>query len=262
MGKIILKGKPTTITIDKRKEEVIVLANEKFERFNPHLLGLGDIRMPSKQIEALAATFDLSGFTNFCSQVDPHLSVPEYLSRFLDWLFDAIKMELVAKTYRDRKALWAELPFLAKFLGDGALFLWDTRNMSETLICNIVGIILTICEEYRDIFYPEIRKIVVGPPYQLRCGIARGRVFSVGNGQDYVGPCINIASRLQKLSLLTFCLPRRGFNIRKYMDVSFHNIFVEKSAMIRGIGESELVWVLKEEFDQLPAEEKKLFGEP
>ena len=37
--------------------------------------------------------------------------------------------------------------------------------------------------------------------------------------------------------------------------------FVPKSTAIRGMGENELVWVLKQEFDNLPGEEKKLFGE-
>ncbi len=262
MGKVILKGKPAIITIDKQREEVILLGNEKFDRFNPRLLGLGNINRPSKQVEALAAVFDLSGFTSFCSQVDPHLSVPEYLSRFLDWLFNSIKTELIAKTYTNRKALWAELPFLAKFLGDGVLFLWDTRNMSETLICNLVGILYEICTEYSHKFYREVKTVVVDPPTSLRCGIARGRVCSVGNGQDYVGPCINIASRLQKLSLLSFCFPRRGFDIKKHMDSSFHKVFIGKCVTIRGIGKNELVWIPKKEFDNLPEEEKEQFREP
>jgi len=262
MGKIRIKGKPTSRTIDGEQQEVILLDNKKLEKFNPHVLALGDISLPSKQVEALAAVFDLSGFTNFCSKVDPHLAVPEYLSRFLDWLFDTIRTELTARSYAKTKALWAELPFLAKFLGDGGLFLWDTQNMSETLICNIVVTLYDICGEYKSTFYPKIKRVVVDPPQLLRCGIARGRVFSVGNGQDYVGPCINIASRLQKLGHLTFCFPRRGFDIEEYMHPKSAELFVEKCVTIGGIGENELVWVLKEEFDKLPEKEKELFREP
>lgn len=238
------------------------MENTKFKKFNPRLLGLGDIGLPSNQVEALAAVFDLSGFTKFCNQVDPHLSVPEYLSSFLDWLFGSIKKELVIKQYPQKVALWAELPFLAKFMGDGALFLWDTRNMDEELICNVVAVLYDICDAYKNKFYVKERKKVSEPPQQLRCGIARGQVYSIGNGQDYVGPCINIASRLQKLSFLTFCFSRRGFDIKKHMDKFYHNKFIEKCVTIRGIGENELIWIDKKEFNQLPDEEKELFRKP
>ena len=262
MGKIKIRGKPAIRTIDGEPRDVILLDNKKFEKFNPRVLGLGDICLPSKEVEALAAVFDLSGFTNFCSKVDPHLSVPEYLSRFLDWLFDEIRTELTAKSYTKVKALWAEPPFLAKFLGDGALFLWDTRNMSETRVCSIVDSLLEICNGYRNTFYPEIKKLVTHPPKVLRCGIARGRVFSVGNGQDYVGSCINMASRLQRLSDLTFCFSQRGFDIEQYMEEGYRRYFVERRVTILGIGENELVWVLKREFNNLPEKEKELFRSP
>lgn len=262
MGKIVLKGKPSIRTVNGVREEVILLDDRKFDKFSPNLLGLDDISLPSEQVEALAAIFDLSGFTNFCSQVDPHLAVPEYLSQFLDWLFDAIKRELTIRNYNKGKVLWTQLPFLAKFLGDGVLFLWDTSNLTENGVCNIVGILHEICKEYHDSFYQEVKKRVVNPPSTLRCGIARGRVFSVGNAEDYVGPCINIATRLQKLGLLTFCFSRRGLDVKKNMDKTWWNVFVEKRIQLRGIGRNELVWIVKKEFDNLPAEEKSLFRKP
>ena len=248
--------------VTSQARSVKLLDNETLNRFSPAILGLGDISVPSREIEAIAAVFDLAGFTRFCNQVDPHLAVPKYLSRFLDWLFDEVKIGLTARNYGDRKALWAELPFLAKFLGDGILLLWNTRNMSETLICNIVTTLYEICHAYRYQFYPEIRMAVDKPPTTLRCGVARGRVFSVGNGRDHVGHCINTASRLQKLSLLTFCFPSRGFNVQEYMHEGYRPLFVQKSVSIRGVGENELVWVLKEEFNKLPEKTKELFRNP
>ncbi len=262
MGKIELKSKLKTIVVKGEKIKIELLDNEEFEKFNPRVLGLGDISLASNEVEALVAVFDLSGFTNFCRQVDPHLAVPEYLSRFLDWLFEEIKKESVEKSYKEGKALWNELPFMAKFLGDGVLFLWNARNMNGIEICNIVIALKIICDDYANDFYPQIRTQVVASPYILRCGIARGKVYSVGNGEDYVGPCINIAARLQKLSHLTFCLPRRGFDIDTYMHKTKRPNFVEKCVTIRGIGENELVWVLQEEFDSLPEEEKALFRKP
>lgn len=261
MGKYIFKSKLKTIKIGGKETEIELLDNKEFDRFNPKLLGLGNIRLRSETIEAIASIFDLSGFTNFCSQVDPHLSVLEYLSKFLGWLFDEIKEVFVEKSYPEGKKLWAELPFLAKFLGDGVLFLWDCENMNEVGICNVVVSLKDICDDYRDEFYPQIKKDVVETPNILRCGIARGRVFSVGNGNDYVGPCINIASRLQKFSSLTFCFSRRGFDIEKYMGKEMRSEFVEKSILMRGIGK-DYIWILKEEFEKLPETEKKLFRNP
>lgn len=262
MGKITIKGKPATRTILGELRDVVLIDNKELKKFTPSALAVGDIALPSKEVDALAAVFDLSGFSEFCSKDDPQLSVPRYLSRFLDWLFDAIREELTAKDYPKYKALWAEPPFLAKFLGDGALFLWDTSNMTDIRICNIVCSLLDICSRYRDKFYPEIKTVVARPPKGLRCGIARGRVFSVGNRQDYVGSCINLASRLHRLSDLTFCFSQRGFNIDQYTMVEeYRKNFIEKRVMIKGIGE-ELVWVLNKEFDRLPEKEKEQFREP
>ena len=253
------RASPATTTGTGR---VRLVESGTFDRFNPAVLGLGDINVLSKEVEALAVVLDLSGFTKFCNQVDPQLAVPAYLSQFMDWLFDRIKTGLTKTNYSDRKALWADLPFLSKFLGDGVLFLWNTRGMSENLICDMVSTLYEICDGYRHQFYPEIRKVVASPPDTLRCGIARGRVFSVGNGRDYIGHCINLASRLQKLSLLTFCFPRRGFDVAHCMRGTLREKVVGKRVAIRGIWESDLVWVIQEEYENLPDREKTLFGEP
>jgi len=238
------------------------MSSEQFAMFNPDVLGLGDISRRSTQTEALAAIFDLAGFTNFCSQVDPHLAVPEYLSQFLDWLFSELRSSFIKEDTGADVELWSGLPFLAKYLGDGVLFLWDTRDMGGAEICNVVTSLWEICVNYRVGFYPHISRITTHPPQVLRCGIARGTVFSVGNGEDFVGPCINIASRLQKLSTLSFCFSRRGFDIEKNMPSETAVKYLLKSVPLRGIGQGELVWVRKEEFDNLDEADKGIFSSP
>lgn len=251
-----------TAAVASQAGNVRILDNATMDRFSPAVLGLGDINTPSQEIEAIAAVFDLAGFTRFCNQVDPHLAVPKFLGSFLDWLFGEVKRGLTTKNYGDRKVLWAELPILAKFLGDGILMLWNTRGMSDALICKVVTTLYDICTGYKQYFYPEMRTVVDKPPTALRCGLARGRVFSVGNGRDYVGHCINTATRLQKLSLLTFCFPNRGFNIQQCIDEKYRGLFVQKSVSVRGIGENETVWLLQEEYDKLPEKFKALFQNP
>jgi hypothetical protein len=97
------------------------------------------------------------------------------------------------------------------------------------------------------------------PPAVLRCGMARGKVFTIGNGSDYIGHCINNASRLSNLAPLTFCFPCRGFVIREYLSPEYAQLFVPKYVSIRGVGDDELIWVVKEEFDNLTEKQKLQF---
>lgn len=49
----------------------IALRRSEFDRFEPTLLGLGDIRAHAsgdRCIDALAAVYDLEGFTSFCDR--------------------------------------------------------------------------------------------------------------------------------------------------------------------------------------------------
>jgi class 3 adenylate cyclase len=262
------------------------IKRERFHEFAAGVLGLGDLTTPTRDTEAIAAVFDLEGFTKFCTQIDPHLAISEYLAAFLAWLFDAVKRESCVddrdsgvaplelpgvKKRRRRKttvaddgtiATFATLPFFAKFMGDGVLFLWDAARLSEKTICSIPAIMTDVCATYYLEFLPRISRKVADPPANLRCGIARGKVFSVGNGNDFVGPCINMASRLQKLGSIHVAFSRRGFNADDFMDAHKRTHFVLKKVSVRGIGENELVYVDRESYDGLDEKESQLFEEP
>jgi hypothetical protein len=236
-----------------------LLNNGILKRFDPSMLDLGDLSSPSKEIEAITAVFDLSGFTKFCSQADAYLAIPKFLNDFLSWFFSKIRLGLTEVDDWGRSSFWAELPIMVKFLGDGILLLWNARGMTESQMCKIVATLYDICYAYKHEFYPKISMAVNEPPGVLRCGVARGKVFSVGDGRDYVGHCINNASRLSQLRLLSFCFPHRGFQVQEYMPDQYYRIFVPKYVSIRGVGDNELVWLVKEEFDRLPEKGKALF---
>mgnify|MGYP001616940597 CR=1 FL=1 len=248
------------IRIKKAEKTITLLKNEKFESFNQDILGLGKIETKSSQINALSVLFDLEGFTNFCKQIDPQLAVPEFLSEFLNWLFEQIRAELVIEKHATGYELYSGLPFLSKFMGDGVLFLWDTTNLSDIAIQNIVVSMHNICTDYVKVFYKQITEKIVSPPAKLRCGIARGAIYSVGNGNDFVGPCINMSARLQKLNSLTFCFSRRGINPNA--NEFLMNEFITMKVDIRGIGSNELVCLLKEEYKTLSKEDKAKFSKP
>ncbi len=247
------------VKINKDGKTISLITRDKFESFNEDILGLGKIGSKSSQINALSVLFDLEGFTNFCKQIDPQLAVPEFLNEFLKWLFEQIRKELTSEVFPEGYRTYSDLPFLSKYMGDGVLFLWDTEKLSDVKIMNIVVSMNEICNNYRTEFYKKISKKTVSPPRKLRCGIARGAIYSVGNGNDFVGACINMSARLQKLNSLTFSFSRRGLNPE--INPSFNKAIVTKKVDIRGIGSDELVCALKSDYDKLIKSDKDKFLE-
>ena len=236
--------------------EYFILTSQ-LRRFDSSLLDLGDVSKEGKYFESLAAVFDLEGFTSFCNQIDPHLVIPEYLNQFLNWLFQSISKEFTRGQDGDETVLWCPLPFFAKFVGDGVLFLWDTRKVYPIDIGNIVLSLNNICDEYNSTFLSAVRKSITKPPQKLRCGIARGQIISIGDGKDFVGSCINVASRLQKIGQFSFAFPRRGFDLVKHFTDEAKEEYVLIRMAIRGIGDEELLYVQKNEFELLTDLEKK-----
>ena len=250
--------KTITKTVTAGNSLIRVITRKNYNEFSENILNLGDLETKSNLINGISVMFDLEGFTSFCKQIDPQLAVPEYLSEFLPWIFREMKEGLILQEHPEGFENFAPFPFLSKFLGDGLLFLWDVEKVDEIEITNIVSAMFDICENYEAEFYPKISQKLTDVPKKLRCGIARGAMYSVGNGEDFVGPCINMSARLQKLHSLRFCFSRRGIN-PDTMEDSFKKMFIVKKVDIRGIGENELVCVLKDEFNKLPVEQKKFF---
>jgi hypothetical protein len=233
------------------------LSKEEFSKFNHSILGLGDLSVDGEYKQALAAFFDLKDFTDFSNQVDAHLVIPEYINRYVEWLFSSIKDVFTEGEDEKRVRFFGSQPFFAKFLGDGVLFIWDTElSGGFPGVCNVVGSLFQICSKYQTEFLPVVQKHVTKPPPVLRCGIARGQIISIGQRMDYVGPCINIASRLQKIEGLSFAVSRRGFDLSKVAKHDINKILILKKTRISGIGDSELVYVSKREFDALDQSQK------
>jgi hypothetical protein len=239
-----------------------ILSKTKWNEFNSDILGLGNIGEDSEVVGAIAAIFDLEGFTNFCKQIDPQLSTPIFLNQFLNWFFKKIKQETLQSEQEEGIQTWHNLPILTKFLGDGILVIWNTDQISKQAQLNIILSCQTICKTYNSEFYPIIKKKVTEAPMKLRCGLAKGNIFSVGNGNDYVGPCINFASRLQKLPGINFVFASRGFNIEENWKASDLTRWEVKKVKVRGIGDSELIYIPKSNFIGMTNEEKKQYIDP
>lgn len=230
----------------------------KLDKYDPTVLGLGDITLESKRIDALCAILDLSGFTAFCKQIDPRFTIPTFLNAFLEWFFATLRKSCIAEEKKDVYFTYSDPPFLTKFLGDGLLLIWDLQNVEDISRCNMVSVLFDLCKQYGDQFYPKIVKEVSDAPKAMRCGIARGDVFTVGNGEDFVGACINVAARLQKIGSLSFAVAKRGMLLEKHMGEGYMEKFTVKRATIRGIGDNELIYVLKTECAHLSSEDKAI----
>ncbi len=262
MGNFVT-NRESFVNVTRDGKTVRLLKKEVIERFNTGILGLGDISANSKAISAVAAVFDLEGFTKFCGQIDPQLSVPNYLNKFLSWLMEQIKKETINSESDEGVLLWHPLPFLTKYTGDGLLILWDSSTMSATSLANLIISLLNICRNYPAQLLSQVKHSIVSPPLALRCGIARGTVYSVGEDADYVGSCINMAARIQKLPGLSFAFNCRGFDLSYPKEPQPLDTFCDvKKVSIRGINEEELVAVLKNDLTVMSDEDKKLYRKP
>ena len=71
------------------------LPKAQFNAFAPSALGLGDVSSVGEHVQALAAIYDLEGFTAFSNQIDSHLILPEFLQRYLEWFFRTMRESFI-----------------------------------------------------------------------------------------------------------------------------------------------------------------------
>jgi class 3 adenylate cyclase len=237
-------------------EKTYLLPKTELQQFTPDILGLGNIRAVATK-DCLAAVFDLEGFSTFCNARDPHLFVPKFLEEFLTWITGELRApDAAAPANEDDAVLRHPLPLYAKFLGDGLLILWDVAGQLDEVVDRISETCRLTTEQYRLAFVPAaMNSLSLQPPVRLRCGVARGNVLSI-DGNDFVGPCINAAARLQSLPGITFAVSSHGLSslFRKNPD------YKRVTANLRGIGK-EMVYVLKAELETLDPRYASLYAE-
>lgn len=224
------------------------IPSAKFRSFNESILGLGDISEPTQTKEVISVVFDLEGFTNYCSEAGTPQQIATFLNEFLIWIFSAFRLKNCFKSDSNYVSLNSSFPFFSKFMGDGVMFLFDTSSFNDSKgIHNIPVQMKEICELYLSDFFRNAVTKYPHIPAKLRCGIAQGSVQSLGN--DYVGICINCSARLQKLDSFSFCFSLNGFDITKVGKNPQKYLAI--LAPIRGIGEKELIGVLKSDYEKL-----------
>jgi class 3 adenylate cyclase len=197
-----------------------------------------------RRFEAVVAMLDLENFTSFCTQPDMHLN----LGVLLNFSFDRVNDGLYA-------AGLTRQPRHFKFLGDGALYVWDVdpstrRDTAKRVVLGLHNLFRVFPHEL------EIERDLLNlraPPKRVRVGIAYGEIVELRSKTDgtleCVGFAINLAARLQN-----FC-KEIGFLISSGvpLDAQFiedYSLVRSKTKGIRGMsGVDEDVWYVKEDAD-------------
>ncbi len=161
----------------------------------------------SAAFDGLALIFDLAEFTKFLNIADAHIFAPRFLNRVID----AVHTEFFGG-----EAYWlphqqvceplAVEPIHEKFLGDGALYIWRLpadEQAAHDLIADLSVRMWNLQHAFDRILDGCAEDIPVRElPPAIRFGIARGNVYELTAGgeadPEFMGPCINLASRLQK----------------------------------------------------------------
>jgi class 3 adenylate cyclase len=160
----------------------------------------------SRPKSAVALIYDLEGFSAFFNQPDVQEYVPKFLNRVSAALSVIIYGGLDYWTGEPETNAALRPPVHEKFLGDGALYLWtETREepFDDGFIIPLANTLWNLKTNFHKIVekcYDDLP--VADLPKRIRFGLTRGTVYELrrkGTRQlEYIGFCINLASRLQK----------------------------------------------------------------
>ena len=151
----------------------------------------------------LVLMFDLDGFSKFFSQPDVHLYVPKYINR----IFEAMSIVIYGGVsyWKDNEKLHPFIePAQWKYMGDGALYIWTLKDIEQSNkdILFFINKLWNIKNYFHNIIQRCSEDVpVVDFPKRIRFGLAAGSIYKLTYTQssavEYIGYCINLASRLQ-----------------------------------------------------------------
>lgn len=222
----------------------------------------------SRPKRAIVLFFDLGGFSNFLNQPDVHEYVPRYINRVMEAMaicFFGGTDYWVPKPSEERAL--AISPIHEKYVGDGALYIWTPprgeAEFSEIFLINLINRLWNTKKFFGEINKRCLEDVpVVDLPPKIRFGLAKGSVYELAvqgsSRKEYIGFCINLASRLQK-----YC-PELGFIASARLEIP--QTLLDKHGYIRVVASSirgfpkEIVILDKNEYDGLePQRRESLF---
>lgn len=155
---------------------------------------------------ALSLVFDLQGFAAFFNQP----LARDYVADYLDHVFRAVSIWLFGG-----RPFWGVdvrigslmRPSHQKFLGDGGLYIWTPPAGKKSFSPAFTSELVTRLSRFSTQL-PEINKAAASSvprsfqlPGAIRWGLAQGKIHELtrrhSRDREYLGFCINLASRLQ-----------------------------------------------------------------
>jgi class 3 adenylate cyclase len=216
----------------------------------------------AKTQHALAASFDLSGFSPFCLHPNAHAYLACYIANLFD-LLESSFAEIPALQTTPSKPAQAPLPTLSKYTGDGALLLWVADTAAEFTSAYSTSIVLALrrfqqCLPARVATW-EKEWHTNSLPCRARVGIAAGPVQRlkrqvdtlIPETMDYAGYPINLAVRLQD-----HC-PEVGFMIHQPVQPQLDGLLAMRAVKPKGALD-EPVYVFAEDYQHLSQKDELL----
>ncbi len=194
------------LAIDFAHSREIVTPNKVAIQFDP---------TASTPRHGIAMIYDLEGFSQFFNQPD----VQEYVPKFLNHISAALDV-----SFAGGDAFWVDpldnpapplsvLPSHEKFMGDGCLYVWkpeEGKSFNPDFVSSLCNRLWNIRLRFERILRSCADDVPVAElPQRIRFGLARGTIYELtradGGAHEFIGFCINLASRLQR-----YC-PALGF---------------------------------------------------
>lgn len=224
----------------------------------------------SRAQNGIAVMFDLEGFSKFFNQPDVHEYIPVYLNKVIDavetcFFGGELYWEVESKPLLPLHFL----PIHRKFLGDGMLYVWSLAGVTDNSSATLVTLLCNRLWNLKNSFDALNRACseavpLLDLPPRIRFGVARGTIYELSveksSSKEYIGFCINLASRLQ-----AYC-GRLGFIASarlsvKESDLAKNEYIKVVATKIKGFPK-EIVIVDKDEYADIPPDVKKdLFGD-
>ncbi|MBL7841887.1 MAG: hypothetical protein JNJ75_17200 [Cyclobacteriaceae bacterium] len=212
----------------------------------------------------LALIFDISGFTMFYNKPDIHFYVTNYINHIVDCVDSTIWGGTAYYTEPPKEIDPLKLkPSMRKFLGDGMLYVWEDTDerflSSPNLKINLINRLWNLQKYFSSINKKLLEEMPIGDlPKSVKFGIAQGTIYKLveeDNTIDYIGPCINLASRLVK-----YC-PEINFVASARLDLPKDKL--EANRYFRIIAkelrsfENEIIIVDKNDYSKVSENDKK-----